>query len=382
MNTPSVSSASAPSASLTRLLGYVDSDPDNLQLRAEVFDLALSQGHHHVAEAQATQVLQRFPADLAWRHRFAVLAMARSDWDAAWSLLQSLDRENANDPVVAYHLAYVDFALARFDAAIERLRPLATLHLAAVPDSLALWLRCLHRQGAVAEGVALFTANAGPAANAAAWGTASLMAIDAGDLARAQAWSAQALSLDASQREALVAKATALLGHRDAEGALRCLVLALRAHPDDGRTLSGIGMAELLRRNLDASRDAFMRAVHFMPLHVGTWHGLGWCNLLRQDLPAARAAFQEALALDRNFGESHGGVAVVLALQGEAAEATTAIRRAQGLDPTGLNARYAQAVLDGDTRDPARFAQVARAALASYVDTHDAALVATMLKQR
>ena len=69
------------------------------------------------------------------------------------------------------------------------------------------------------------------------------------------------------------------------------------------------------------------------------------------DIAAARAAFTHALELDHNFGESHGGLAVALALQGHAALASDAVRRALGLDPQSLSARYAQSVLAGETED-------------------------------
>jgi Tfp pilus assembly protein PilF len=88
-----------------------------------------------------------------------------------------------------------------------------------------------------------------------------------------------------------------------------------------------------------------------MPQHIGSWHGLAWCQLMRGDVEAARASFEAALVLDRNFGETHGGLAVIAALQGRKQEASEAIERAQRLDRSGLSARYAQALLDGNAQD-------------------------------
>lgn len=63
------------------------------------------------------------------------------------------------------------------------------------------------------------------------------------------------------------------------------------------------------------------------------------------DVGAAHAAFEKALAIDRNFGETHGGLAIVAALQGREADAHLGIKRALRLDPQALSPRYADMVL-------------------------------------
>ena len=82
-----------------------------------------------------------------------------------------------------------------------------------------------------------------------------------------------------------------------------------------------------------------------MPGHVGSRHAVGWCHVLQQDLPAARANFAQALAMDRNFAESHGALAVVDVLQARTAEARRGIARALRLDSGCLSAVLAQKLL-------------------------------------
>lgn len=65
------------------------------------------------------------------------------------------------------------------------------------------------------------------------------------------------------------------------------------------------------------------------------------------------------MALDRNYGESHGGVAVVAALLGRNSDAKASIQRALRLDPESLSAKYAQMVLSGVTNDPDKFRKLA-----------------------
>lgn len=126
-------------------------------------------------------------------------------------------------------------------------------------------------------------------------------------------------------------------------------------------TIGGIDGAGNVRgsrydAHLSAAVTGFQRAISLMPMHIGTWHGQGWTHILRKDLAAARVSFEKALELDRNFAESHGGLAVVLALQGEAEAAKGQLELADRLDGANLSARYAQAVLSGDAQN-AEFVQ-------------------------
>ena len=82
-----------------------------------------------------------------------------------------------------------------------------------------------------------------------------------------------------------------------------------------------------------------------MAEHIGTWHALAWCQLLEGDLAGAKHSFDKAYAIDRTFGETHGGFALVHALRGEHKEAEESIKRATRLDPTGQSALYARSVL-------------------------------------
>ena len=129
------------------------------------------------------------------------------------------------------------------------------------------------------------------------------------------------------------------------------LAQALRQHPQDGRSWSALGLADMLAGDLEQAMHDFRQAVVFMPAHIGTWDGLGWARLLSQALQEARAAFEQALALDRNFGESHGAMAVVQALQGEREQAVQSIERAKRLDKANLSARYAESILSGEASD-------------------------------
>jgi tetratricopeptide (TPR) repeat protein len=378
---PTASQAPSPASDLERLLGYLQLDPDNEPLRADVFDRALALGKFSVAQEQTTWNLSRSPLDPTWRHRAAVLAMAQACWAEAEPLLRGLIDEGQTDPVLAFNLAYVHFAQGRHETAIALLKPVVDAHAAALPQAMTLLLRCLHAGKAIAEGIDLFSTHAAYLRLPEAFGVASLLALDGGRLDLADSWSKAALEQDPQLPEALVTQASLSLSQRDVQGALARLDLALQRHPDDGRTWSAVGLARMLAVDLDGAQRAFRKALLGIPNHIGTWHGLGWCELFRKDLPAARAVFEQALALDRNFGESHGALAVVLALQNQVPEAEASVRRALRLDPRGLSARYAQAILSGEVRDAAGFAHIAQAALAQHRDASGRSLAEVVMGQ-
>jgi Tfp pilus assembly protein PilF len=115
--------------------------------------------------------------------------------------------------------------------------------------------------------------------------------------------------------------------------------------------------------DLPRARTEFEKAVANMPEHIGTWHALAWCQILMKDLDGAAANFERALSLDRNFAESHGGRAVVAALQKRTDVAGESASVALRLDPHCLSALYAKAILSGEIKDAASFRQFAEGVL-------------------
>jgi Tfp pilus assembly protein PilF len=150
--------------------------------------------------------------------------------------------------------------------------------------------------------------------------------------------------------------------------------------PDDGRVWSALATAWMMQGDVERAQIAFLRAAELLPAHIGTWLALAWCQILRQDLAAARHSLNTALELDRNFGETHGALAVVAALQGQEEEARQAIERAKRLDRSGLSARYAEAVLSGQARDPVAVQALARRLLQGRPGVDGAALLERTLQ--
>lgn len=352
---------------LERLLGFLRSDPQNPNLLGDAFDAALQVGAFDVAETLAAQGCACQPEETAWLNRQGILALAQGRYPEAEKCFSQILDEGQGTPVTSYNLAYARFGLGQFEAAQSELAPFLQEFSEVTDLAWALWLRCAHRRVQLDEGLQAFR-NAMPhrLMPADAWGVASLMALDAGSLEEAHLWAERALTANPSHLEALVTSGSLALGVQDLPRAQACFQRAISLHETDGRSWSGIAFTRLLAMDLPGAQDAFHRAVAFMPDHVGTWVGLGWCECLSQRLPAAAAAFQRALDLDRTFAESHGGLAVALAQQGQAEGARTEIEIALRLDARCLSARYAQSLLSGEAEDTAAFLGMSRRALAQH----------------
>ena len=347
-----------------KLQEYVRQDPENWNLRADLFDAALAGGDFETARAQAETALATRPEDAAWRNRRANLLLATRQYPQAQAALEELVAEGHDHPVVRHNLAFALFAQGQLEAACAILAPLLSRSDDDAGSAWVLWLRCQHRLYRLEEAIEAFAAEA-PRRRLPpdAFGVASLMAFDEGRLEEARVWSEQALRGRPDQLEALVTRGSFALAEQDAKGALAAFEVALRVNGTDGRTWSGVAFARMLQADLAAADAAFQKAVASMPGHVGTWIGFGWCQFLAKRPQEARASFEEALRLDRNFGESHGALAVALARLGDVQRARGEVEIALRLDPQSLSARYAEAVLNGQADDPAAFLRMARRVL-------------------
>jgi tetratricopeptide (TPR) repeat protein len=347
-----------------RLQGFLGEDPDNWSLRAETFDAALAAGQKETARAQVAYALGAHPDDAAWRHREAVLMLSESQYAEAQAAFEALIASGHGDPVIQYNRAYALFAQGQLEAARDVLAPLLSLPDESTDIAWVLWLRCQHRLSHLDDALAAFVGRTFERPHSAdAFGVASLIAIDAARMDDARTWSERALRGRPDQLEALVARGTIALSEQDAQGAVEWFQRALQVNPGDGRSWSGLAFARMLQKSFPAALEAFEKAVSAMPDHIATWNGFGWCQFVSKQPEAALECFERSLRLDRNFGETHGSIAVALARLGRTEQAKNEIEVALRLDPKCLSARYAQAILSGEADDPRAFLRLSRRVL-------------------
>lgn len=345
--------------------GFLVIDPANPGLLTTVIGLALSLGEHERAHKHAVAAIAHHPQDPSIQALLGNVLLAQADWDGAASVFETLLAMHT-DVNLAYNLAFAYVWQGRHAAAYEVLAPYGE-QAELTPAAVTLLVRCLHHMGDLDKAVALLQTNSARCAGDPVFlGAASVALLDAGDVAEADRMSALALESAKRPVEALLVAGTLSLG-RNTDAALASAYFeeALAKKPDEGRSWAGLGLASMLNNDLAAAGAQLDKAVKFMPGHIGTWHTLAWCKIFKGDLAGAEAIYRHALEMDRNFGDSHGGLAVVQAMRGERELAELGIKRALGLDPDSMAAKYAQMVLSGTASDPARFREMSMGLLAT-----------------
>ncbi len=343
---------------LARAESYLASDPSNVELLGMAIDLSLAVGDIARAASHAVSARAHHPSNPFIAYRYGHTLIAQGNWREAAPLFAALLATNPHTNV-AYSLANCQLRAGEYADALQTLAPFRE-DPGLPPEALTLMLRAMHHLGDFDGASALAQAQAARmSADTDFLAAASLLHLDNGQLEQAASMATQALSQGKRPVEALVTSATIALASAQTNLAIERFNEVLSQNPSEGRSWSGLGTASLLRRDLSGARVQLKQAVRFMPGHIGSWHALGWCQLFEQDVDAAERSFSTALALDRNFAENHGALAVVAAHKGARAAANEAIERALRLDPGCLSARYAQMMLNGQTSDPERFKAIA-----------------------
>lgn len=366
---------------LNRLEDLLASDPSNAALLVDAFDVAMAAGLYDNAERHFKFAIERGHDPAGWLYRFASLRIAQDSLTEAREIFNDLQAKFGSHPMIAYKLASMDFTQGDFASCIGNLDSWMNVDFSTgsseslvstlPPDSLgalqALWLRALHHNGELERAWSwLESRRARLDLASAAAGIACMIAIDVGRTEQVMDLARLANSDPACRQEVHLALGTVSLAAQDASGARKQLREALSLNNTNGRVWSTLGFTELHDQHAEEAVRNFERSVELIPKHAGTWIGLGWARMLAlPGLDGARQAFQAALDLDHNFAESHGCMAVVMALEGLRQEAEHHIELADRLDRSNMAARYAQVVLDGKASDAATVRRLARRLLVS-----------------
>lgn len=326
---------------VARLLRYLEQDPNNLRLRKDAICQACNSGLWGIARELIDAGLENAPADedlLAWR---GAASLREADFEQAEVQLSAALNLGLQTAEIRYHLACAHFMRRQFHAALKELSaPLMPFEL---PLALKLRARCQHflkDSEAAIDSCRLYLGQStdDPEAN----GLLALLLYERNEFEASKRHLEIALAQDPAQQEALLTRASLAFDGADYEAARREYENLVRIHPQCGRGWLGLGLIRLRDLQLQAARSDIERATEHLPDHIGSWHVLAWIQLLLGDVLSAELAFDKAMELDRNFGESHGGLAVIAVLEGRIPDARVNIRRALRLNPNALSARYAE----------------------------------------
>jgi tetratricopeptide (TPR) repeat protein len=329
----------------SQLSVFADADPANPILLCDLLDEWLLAGNLEQASARLTAAPPSLRELPAVRFREARCALLSGDAVKAIGLLKPLLASMQDVPFgVVHDLAYAQFAERKNTEALETLTHAKVQGEEAIALAL-LTARILHRERQLEAALDVLAPIHSGARLPEVQGLRALLWLDIGDTARASAEAELALKADPDQHEAGIVRGTVALWSQQVQESTAAFERVLAKHPDSGRAWLGLGQDVMLRGDVPGARALLQRAAETMPEHIGTWHALAWCQLMQGDLAGAKHSFDKAFALDRTFGETHGGFGLVHALRGERKEAEESIRRATRLDPHVRSARYAQSVL-------------------------------------
>lgn len=338
-----------------RLLSFLEQDPDNAVLLADVASLQMALGDFDQACRHAERAVRIDARSRAAHAVLGLIAAQRQDHETAASHLAEAYALGERDLQVQYDYARTLAMLGRF-AEAEAPAHEAALARERLPHAPALYIRVLHYLGKLDEAIAFAEAlGRDDAMPPRVNGMLSTLYLDIEEPDKARAAASAALAQDPNDSDALTAEGLLALGDLDARLAHSDFERVLRSQPQHGRALLGSGLSQLLAGDIDGAAQTLEQAVATsnMRSHNGTWQALAWCHILRRDIDGAERALQHALELDRNFAETHGGLALVALMRGNLDSAIQGAKRANGLDRGNLAGNFAESLIQQVSGNPA-----------------------------
>jgi tetratricopeptide (TPR) repeat protein len=365
---------------LRRLQTLLRADPGNEPLARECMERALACGDYDFVLEQADQTLARSPEDLVARFNRATALMGKRDYESAIVVLREIAAGHSELTAAQINLGLCHYCLGQHAQARA---PLESAYQAGDRSAqlLHLLVSTYHHLGLLKEAIAVAEANPQAAsADAGAAGVYALAYLDAGLPQPAARWAARALKADPDCVDGLIVQATLEAARMHVAHARDSYERVLQLAPENARALIGLGTLALLARDLARARSLLERGVARMPRHVGSWHVLAWARLVSGDLAGAEQALEASAQIDRNFAETHGGLASIAALRGERDKAERGIETALRLDPRCLSAQFARSVLMSRAGDAAGGRQLIRETL-SRLSPGDGSLLSRVIEE-
>lgn len=323
---------------------YAEADPDNYLIWLKLGDL-----HHNVSQFERAaacyeRCLTLSPDNAVVRGRLASLLISQHRFAEAEAQLRAVLESGEADPALIHNLGLTLFYQKRWPEAESRFRKAldAGLH---SPSTLSYLCRTLHHQARLDDAISICQDWIAATNSSDSHAYLALLEMDRGNMAQAQALAAKVLATSPEDVNAANVLGSAALERQEIDKAAEHFRRAVGHESDNGRSWLGLGLTQLYRGQHDEAITSLERATQLMPTSSGTVVALGWAHVSKHDFTRAEREFRRAIEVDRNFAETHGGLAVALAFQRKHEEAKTAAQRARRLDPNGFGAAFAHTIL-------------------------------------
>ena len=327
--------------SIQRYEQYAQADPGNVLLQINLGDLHHEAGHFADAIACYERCLAREPENKTARSRLASVMISQHRFQEAEKTLRGVISGGQPDPVLLHNLGLTLYYQTRWSDARQCFADAAASGLN-VPDNFAYLAKTLHHLGSMREAIDACQRWVDLARDLSSKSYMALLHMDANDVATGRAFAVEVLRENPDDVDANVVAGAYSMERQAADEARTYFETALRLDRENGRAWLGLGLVHLYDREHDKAIDALENAARIYPDNPGIVVTLGWAKLIAKDAIGAERVFEQALRVDRNFSESHGGLAAALAFQGKLDRAQGEINLAKRLDPKSFGADIAR----------------------------------------
>jgi len=331
---------------ITRFRGFLELDPDNTALLIDIANLEHRAGRLDESEQLFRKVLEIQPDSKKALSNLGNLMLSRQEFGEAEGIFNTLlqSEPESTDPVLLHNLG---IALAYQDRWEDALNSFTAAHDSGLadPENLILQAYCLINLNRSQEAGECIDAALVNCNDDRLLGQSALLQMEHFDFVEAVKTAKKALAHNPDNIDAKLVTSSWLLETQEVDDAEPQVNQILAVDPDNHRALLSHALIQMYNLKIPDAIKTFERVLELTPRIVGTWVGLGWAHIANNDLPQAEATFQKALEIDRNFGESHGGLATVYALQGRLDDSRREAKLATGLNKGGFGAVYANSLV-------------------------------------
>lgn len=332
------------SQKIARYEQYLQRDPDNALLLMSLGDLHHQAGHLEQAASHYQRCMGRPTHARIARGRLANVLISEHKFAEADTLLRELIDSGDGDAALLYNLGLCVYYQQRWQEALTLFEQ-ARQHGQDHADNARYRAYALHHLGDIEAALQACRDSLSAAPSEPLNGYLALLEMDAGDTPNAHQRAQQVLARQPDNHDAALVEGMWFAEQQEPERARQYFDQVVAAEPTNPRAWLGRGLERLYSNDHASAIGAFETAIQYMPKHVGTIVTLAWTRYTQGDLLGAERTFREAIAVDRNFGEAHGGLAVVLLYLRQIDEARRECRIAQRLGPDGFGAVWAHGVL-------------------------------------
>jgi tetratricopeptide (TPR) repeat protein len=324
---------------LRQLLGFLDHDPQNLRLIADAASTAMDEGECGEAVALLDRYAAIEPLTPALLNLKGIAALEEKRFADAAAAFEALRAAGEDAPAIRFNLAWALAMAEEFERALDLLDDDVV---AAGARAAALKVSLLHRFERLDEALECGQAFASRYPDdQSLMGALASVALDAERVDLARAYAARSGTNHDGQ-----ATLGLLLLDEDRIGESGAIFdRILDSDGGNARALLGKGLGLLATGDAPAAAARIDAAAERFGDHLGSWVAAGWVYYVLGDLATSRARFETALALDENFAETHGALAVLDLADGDVEGARRGAERSVRLDRNSFAGALARSML-------------------------------------